>query len=110
LAALVRLWGIRCASRTASAKAEARQCDNGASLALSRAALVSKQPSVACYGLAMPHLCEQQPTVAFSARALAKLKLGRIGSTWGHYWRYRDAAFVNIQPPAALIRAAHWPS
>jgi hypothetical protein len=43
------------------------------------------------------------------AAPLAKLKLGRISSTWGHYWRYRDAAFVNIQPAAALIRAAHWP-
>jgi hypothetical protein len=49
------MGGIPCAPRTASAKAEARQCDNGASLALSRAALVSKQPAVACYGLALPH-------------------------------------------------------
>jgi hypothetical protein len=32
---------------------------------------------------------------------------GRIGSTWGHHWRYCDAAFVKIQSSAALIRAAH---
>jgi hypothetical protein len=71
-------------ARTASAKAEAHFSIWGHTVALCVATLFNLQPS-AVHGCRL--LFQPKPAV-WAARALAKLKLGRISPTLGNYWRY----------------------